>query len=108
MELPTCLRLAIQSVLFTWIERPGFASSRTRLRMQVLHRDHYRCRNCGSPGDEITLQVSLVCLNGRRPEALALCAPCYRCAFGNVGKANVTSRTQIQQHSEHNVTLVVT
>jgi hypothetical protein len=100
MELPTCFRLATQSLLFAWIDRPGFASNWTRLRMQVLHRDHYRCRRCGTPGDEITLQVSIHLRNGRA-EGLALCAPCFRSDQGDVLHAHSSTALAeygIQEH----------
>jgi hypothetical protein len=96
MEFPTCFRVATQSLLFAWIDRPGFASSWTRLRMQALHRDHYRCRRCGTPGDEITLQVA-VHLRGGRSEAWALCTPCFRFAEGDGKHAN--SRTPIEVYA---------
>jgi hypothetical protein len=49
----------------------------SRMRLQVLRRDHYRCRNCNRGGDEITLEVRPI-----RPAAttiegmLTLCAHC--------------------------------
>ena len=46
------------------------------MRMQILHRDGYRCRSCARPGDEITLQVCVVRLDSGRLVALALCAGC--------------------------------
>jgi hypothetical protein len=95
MELSTCFRVATQSLLYAWIDRPGFASSWTRLRMQVLHRDHYRCRGCGTPGDEITLQVAIRPRNGRS-EARALCTSCFRFAGGDLTYAN--SRTPPEQY----------
>jgi len=49
----------------------------SKMRLQVLRRDHSRCRNCNQPGDEITLEVRPI-----RPgattieEMLTLCARC--------------------------------
>ncbi len=50
----------------------------TWLRMQVVRRDHYRCRECGKPGDEITLEVCQKRLSDGERETLSLCATCHR------------------------------
>ena len=62
--------------------RPGIRQNDTarnpsKMRLQVLRRDHYRCRSCDQTGDEITLEVRPI-----RPgassieELLTLCAHC--------------------------------
>lgn len=49
----------------------------SRMRLQVLQRDRYRCRGCNRTGDEITLEVRQI-----RPgatgvdEMVTLCTPC--------------------------------
>jgi hypothetical protein len=48
------------------------------LRMQALHRDGYRCRRCGRPGDEITLRVCQMKAHGEPSHGLTtLCASCH-------------------------------
>jgi hypothetical protein len=47
------------------------------LRMQVLRRDHYRCRACDKKGDEITLHVYPIRPLGSQVETMVtLCASC--------------------------------
>jgi hypothetical protein len=64
-----------------------------RVRMQILHRDGYRCRSCARPGDEITLQVCVVRLDSGRLVALALCAGCQSRAADLVREAKSQSIT---------------
>ena len=55
----------------------GTQLTSSRARLQVLRRDHYRCRRCNQMGDEITLEVRHI-----RPgassieETITLCAHC--------------------------------
>lgn len=80
MELVTRIQHIVRGIRWSLIDRPR-DSSWPRMRMKVLHRDRYRCRHCGSPGDEITLQVCLIQVDGQRAgEAVTLCARCQtRC-----------------------------
>ena len=78
----------IQTTIWVWAPislRPHRVRTRytearpnpSKLRLQVLRRDRYRCRNCNRMGDEITLEVSKI-----RPcaatieEMLTLCVHC--------------------------------
>ncbi len=51
----------------------------SKLRLCVLHRDHYHCRLCGTPGDEITLEIRPLAPGIEDPNTLiTLCARCSR------------------------------
>ncbi len=50
-----------------------------KLRLYVLRRDHYNCRLCGTPGDEITLEIHPLAPGIEDPNTLiTLCARCSR------------------------------
>jgi 5-methylcytosine-specific restriction endonuclease McrA len=49
----------------------------SKLRLEVLRRDRYRCRNCNRMGDEITLEVRQICPRASTiEEMLTLCVHC--------------------------------
>jgi 5-methylcytosine-specific restriction endonuclease McrA len=49
----------------------------SRMRLQVLRRDNYRCRRCNQTGDEITLEVRQIQPGSSSiKKTLTLCAQC--------------------------------
>lgn len=49
----------------------------SKTRLNVLRRDHFRCRKCGQAGDEITLEVLRTRPEDATIEAMiTLCYPC--------------------------------
>jgi 5-methylcytosine-specific restriction endonuclease McrA len=78
----------IRTTIYPWppipVRPPQAQTSYTRaqmnpskMRLQVLRRDHYRCRSCNRTGDEITLEVREICPRASTiDEMLTLCAQC--------------------------------
>lgn len=53
----------------------------SRIRLEVLRRDCYRCRSCNQLGDEITLEVRQICPGASTiEEMLTLCVHCRNLA----------------------------
>jgi 5-methylcytosine-specific restriction endonuclease McrA len=49
----------------------------SKMRLQVLRRDHYKCRVCHWMGDEITLEVHPVCPSAASIDNMfTICARC--------------------------------
>jgi hypothetical protein len=59
------------------VKRRNASANLSRMRLFVLHRDHYRCRGCGEGGDEVTLEVRRIQpAASKTEEMLTLCAHC--------------------------------
>jgi hypothetical protein len=63
------------------VKRWNASTNPSRMRLFVLHRDHYRCLSCGEGGDEVTLEVRRIQpAASKTEEMLTLCAHCRNVA----------------------------
>jgi len=74
ISVPSPSALTFQAIR---VEQADACANPSKMRLQVLRRDHFRCRGCGRQGDEITLEVMRILPEASTmEEMLTLCAHC--------------------------------
>jgi len=91
MEFVTCLQNATRKIRTSIDVSPSisvcsrsvretetvFSANPSKIRLNVLRRDRYRCKRCGQTGDEVTLDVLRTGPEASSIEAMiTLCAHC--------------------------------